>query len=247
MPRTLLLLAIIVYISLSSPAVAGEWVTLTNCSLLENASNDGDSFHVMHDGEEYLFRLYFVDCPESEDSLPKRIEEQSRDFGLTPEKILPLGKLASNATQQFLSRPFNVITRWQKAPGRSRLQRHYAFVEIQNKIPDLAAVLLTDGLARLHGVKASPSPDLKPSEIAAIYENCEAEAKAARRGAWQSSLASIQAHDPNEKMYDYTTADGIVVKLKQISAPPMRSSEAIKFNAPYPSSTPLPVPPQLKR
>jgi endonuclease YncB( thermonuclease family) len=33
---------------------------------MENASNDGDSFHVKADGEERIFRLYFVDTPESE-------------------------------------------------------------------------------------------------------------------------------------------------------------------------------------
>lgn len=44
---------------------ADKWVTVKNCRLLENASNDGDSFHVKADGEEYLFRLYHVDTPES--------------------------------------------------------------------------------------------------------------------------------------------------------------------------------------
>lgn len=240
MLKLISLLSLVAYISLSCPANAGEWVTLTNCRLLENASNDGDSFHVMHNGEEYLFRLYFADCPESEDSLPKRIEEQSRDFGLTPQNILAVGKFASNFTRQVLSKPFNVITRWQKAPGRSRLQRHYAFVEIQNEIPDLNALLLTSGLARLHGVKASPLPDLKPAELAAIYGKCEAEAKAARRGAWGASKAPVETSNnsdrpvvvPNnsardEEKYYYITYDDQTVRFEKptFQPPPQLKGE----------------------
>jgi hypothetical protein len=37
---------------LSGSAFADEWQTLTNCRLIENESNDGDSFHVEADGEE---------------------------------------------------------------------------------------------------------------------------------------------------------------------------------------------------
>jgi endonuclease YncB( thermonuclease family) len=256
------LLAVIAYVALSCSVFAGEWVTLTNCRLLENASNDGDSFHVMHEGEEYLFRLYFVDCPESEDSLPQRIEAQSKDFGLTAEAILAVGKAASNFTQQVLSRPFHVITRWQKAPGRSRLQRYYAFVEIQHEIPDLNNLLLTTGLARLHGVKVSPSPDLKPAEITAVYGRIEAEAKAARRGAWGASKAPVETSNdsprpvvvPNdsvrdEEMYDYTTADGVTVRLKKTALPPPRDySQGLSFDSlALPSPTPRPIPRQLNR
>ena len=58
--RSQSLLSIILAICLASTALADEWKTLTNCRLIENESNDGDSFHVKADGEEHIFRLYFV-------------------------------------------------------------------------------------------------------------------------------------------------------------------------------------------
>ena len=48
---------------LCTPAFANDWQTIRNCRLIENESNDGDSFHVKADGEERIFRLYFVDTP----------------------------------------------------------------------------------------------------------------------------------------------------------------------------------------
>jgi hypothetical protein len=45
--------------------LAEEWQTLRNCRLVPNEWNDGDSFHVSHQGQEYIFRLYFADAPES--------------------------------------------------------------------------------------------------------------------------------------------------------------------------------------
>jgi len=38
---------------------------LDNCRLIADAYNDGDSFHVKADGKEWIFRLYFVDAPET--------------------------------------------------------------------------------------------------------------------------------------------------------------------------------------
>src|SRR5262245_9300497 len=46
-----------------------KWVTLTGCRLLTNQFVDGDSFHVTHKGNKYIFRLYFVDSPESDPAL----------------------------------------------------------------------------------------------------------------------------------------------------------------------------------
>ena len=42
-----------------------DWITLSNCQLITNKANDGDSFHVQANGTEYLVRLYFVDAPET--------------------------------------------------------------------------------------------------------------------------------------------------------------------------------------
>jgi len=59
---------------LASLAAAREpWVVLNQCQLIPNESNDGDSFHVRAAGKEYLFRLYFVDAPETAESFPERL------------------------------------------------------------------------------------------------------------------------------------------------------------------------------
>jgi hypothetical protein len=44
----------------------GEWITLENCQFLPDKYHDADSFHVRWQKEEYTFRLYFVDAPETD-------------------------------------------------------------------------------------------------------------------------------------------------------------------------------------
>ena len=68
-----------------APAIASDWQTIRNCRLIENESNDGDSFHVKADGEERIFRLYFVDTPEAESGgyVEGRVGEQAKEFGIT--------------------------------------------------------------------------------------------------------------------------------------------------------------------
>ena len=64
---------------------AKKWREYTGCNVIPNASNDGDSFHVKPSNiktRRYLFRLYFVDTPESEKSLPERLQEQADYFGI---------------------------------------------------------------------------------------------------------------------------------------------------------------------
>jgi hypothetical protein len=61
---------VIASLCLASLAYADEWQTLRNCRLIENESNDGDSFHVETNGKEYILRLYFVDAPEAEEGGP---------------------------------------------------------------------------------------------------------------------------------------------------------------------------------
>lgn len=131
---------------------AGDWVLLKNCRLIDNQSNDGDSFHVRANGEELIFRLYHVDAPESEmdSAVADRISEQAAHFGITEEQTLRGGEMAKNFTKKALSQPFVVATRFQKAMGRSKLQRYYAVVLVGGDA-DLAEMLVRAGLARAHG------------------------------------------------------------------------------------------------
>ena len=160
---------------------------MDDCRLIPNEYNDGDSFHVEHDGEEFIFRLYFVDCPEAENSFPERVEEQAQYFGISSERSIEIGRYAKAATEQILSDGFKVVTRWQKALGRSKLTRFYAFVLVEGQDPkteDLNAILISNGLARLHGVKAAMPDGESIQELESLYEDLENEAKDGGFGAW---------------------------------------------------------------
>lgn len=169
-----------------APTLPAQWSTLEGCRLLSNDFNDGDSFHVEHEGKEYIFRLYFVDAPETDLSFPERVAEQGKHFGISPEEAISLGKKAKKATERALSGRFTVITRFQGAKGRSGLPRYFAFVETGDR-KDLAAVLVANGLARVFGVKAISPEGTPASEQTVQYENLERRAKRQRLGAYRRS------------------------------------------------------------
>lgn len=158
------------------------WRTLTNCTLKANASNDGDSFHVLHAGEEMIVRLYFVDAPETANDFPERVQAQADYFSITPADALKVGKEAETFTRKELSRPFVILTRAQGAGGRSALGREYATVTPAGGT-DLAECLVSNGLARIHGVPVAGIG----AEIVAKLQKAEDAAKKARRGAWAHS------------------------------------------------------------
>ena len=68
------------------------WVVLNDCRLLRTESLDADSFHVKAAGQEYIFRLYFVDAPETDMSIAERVREQAQYFGLTLGQTITLGE-----------------------------------------------------------------------------------------------------------------------------------------------------------
>ena len=119
---------------------------LENCRLIPNQANDGDSFHVSAGEKEYLFRLYFVDAPETDEMAPRRLIEQAKYFGITVPQAIEVGRAAKDFTQEKLSQPFTVLTHMSDALGQSRLERFYAFVE--TKEGDLGEQLIRNGLAR---------------------------------------------------------------------------------------------------
>lgn len=165
------------------PGPPGTWVKLKDCRLAPSASNDGDSFHVIHDGQKFIFRLYFADAPETDESVQDRVKEQCRYFGVTREQLRKAGLEAKNQTTELLRKPFIVTTRSQDAMGRS--QRFYAVVSIGND--DLAETLVARGLARAKGTLAN-LPDGEPAkERMKRLKKLEAEAKENGAGIWSQS------------------------------------------------------------
>jgi endonuclease YncB( thermonuclease family) len=147
---------------------------------------DGDSFHVMtNDKREFIFRLYFVDTPESDMDVEERVREQAQYFSVSQEQVLQGGENAKTMSAKWLKRPFTVTTRWQNAQGRSRLPRYYAQVEVDGR--DLAELLVSSGWARAKGTVAI-LPDGKPAKNhMAKLKLLESEAKAKRVGLWAQS------------------------------------------------------------
>lgn len=161
------------------------WETLENCRIVKTWGTDADSFHIVHEGREYVVRLYFVDAPETSGSYPDRVREQAKYFNISPADCLQVGRLAAEFTEQLLDVPFTVVTRWQNAYGNGDLPRFYAAVRVNGE--DLSVLLTEQGFARRKGAQAS-YPD---GEEATVYRHrlidLEEKAKAAGRGGWSDA------------------------------------------------------------
>ncbi len=151
---------------LATALPAAELETIENVTLIEDDSNDGDSFKVQANGKELHLRLYYVDCPETTagtDAELERIRKQQYHFGLAdPVAVVRFGKQASEYVKRVLSQPFTVHTAYTFALGRSTMGRYYAFIETRDG-RDLGHLLVEQGLARIKG-RTRPDPHDTPSE-----------------------------------------------------------------------------------
>lgn len=156
------------------------WDMLTDCKLLRNGSNDGDSFHVKANGKERIFRLYYVDAAETSLAFPDRVADQAKYFNLDDRDTLRLGEEAKKFTDRMLSKgSFTVVTKWEDARGNSRLPRQYAFVVTDQG--DLDELLMAEGLVRLYGMRINgPFGSKKYGELKDLERN----AKREKAGAW---------------------------------------------------------------
>jgi competence ComEA-like helix-hairpin-helix protein len=161
----------------------GKWETLEHCELVTNALADGDSFHVLHSGREYVFRLYFVDAPEKDPTLTERIQDQAAYFGVAPESVTRAGVLAARFTRgQLTGTNFTVLTRWQNAMGRSSLARFYAVVLIGQA--NLAEELVAHGLARIYGLHANFPGGPRSTTFVNQLKHLELTAREKQLGVW---------------------------------------------------------------
>lgn len=223
LPAIRLAAAVCIFFPWGITAHAEQWDTFVDCALIPRwAGNDGDSFHVLANGKEYIFRLYFVDSPETSTEHPERVNAQAKFFGTTPGQVLATGEAAKHFTLGLLEKPFTVVTRWQDAKGSSSLPRYFAFV-VLNDGSDLASLLLENGLARFYGAKASPPAKIK-LEIA-NYARLQKRARDQKRGAWRGEGKNSQQDKTDEpSLADDTPAtedtpsptpadDGIPIKV----------------------------------
>lgn len=161
---------------------AKQWRVKEDCTLIENESNDGDSIHVRVNKRHYIFRLYWVDTPETDLRIPERVAEQAEYFGLTTEETIAIGKQAVAFTRQFLSTPFRVHTKFADAMGSSARDRDYALIEKDGKF--LHMELVRNGLARIHGLQEVSDDMPNAATMRSRLKYAEQEAKKEKLGAW---------------------------------------------------------------
>jgi DNA uptake protein ComE-like DNA-binding protein len=183
-----------------------NWIVLKDCRLIPNPANDGDSFHVSAGEKEYLFRLYLVDAPETDEMIPRRLIDQAKYFSITVPQTIEAGRVAKDFTQKKLSQPFTVFTHMSDAMGQSRLERFYAFVE--TKEGDLGEQLVRNGLARSYGFKSAP-PGLTSSRIEIEkLQQFEDEAKREKIGAWGANAGRLNVPAQTPSAFSSFVADG---------------------------------------
>src|SRR5437764_4882261 len=182
-----------------------DWIVLENCRLIPNPANDGDSFHVSVGEKEYIFRIYMVDAPETDEMVPRRLVDQAKYFGITVPQAIEVGRAAKEFTREKLSEPFTVFTHMSDAMGQSRLERFYAFV--QTSEGDLGEQLVRNGLARLYGFKGPP-PGLKSSRIEFDrLQQFENEARQEKIGAWGVNVGRLDVHPQNPSSFSSFVAE----------------------------------------
>jgi competence ComEA-like helix-hairpin-helix protein len=205
----------------SSAEARHKWVTFENCTLILNKSNDGDSFHVRVKRKEYIFRLYFVDTPETDNSVPERVDEQAKYFGVAIAQALQVGEVAKSFTANKLSKPFTVRTCMEDALGRSSRQRFYAMVQCQGQ--DLAEELVENGLARVHGASAGVARELVTEEEWIKLGRLEVEAKREKVGGWGVNFGRTNVRSEKEGGKPYDSFGAFFHEAKPASVPESES------------------------
>lgn len=164
-------------------AAEPQWQKLEGCTLMASKYRDGDSFHIMNDGKEFIFRLYFVDTPETDTRFPERIAQQAAYFGCTSDRAIKVGKEAAEFTSQTLAgKIFSIYTCWQDARGASSLPRYYGIVEIGSK--DLATLLVENGFARIYGKRITRPDGTDSKAYRDELKALEVKARNAGKGGW---------------------------------------------------------------
>jgi len=191
-------------------AAAGEWQTLDKCRLAPDKYMDGDSFQVLHEGKNHIFRLYFVDCPETDTSFPKRIADQMEDFGLSKDSaVVAAGEKAKEFTKKYLAGQFTVLTKWEDARGNSRLPRNYAIILVGKK--NLAEDLIRAGYARAFGMPTDYPDAPRAKSFKDGLRRLQATAIRQKVGAFAGTsrvLAPTETAVPEREYVDYESEIG---------------------------------------
>lgn len=223
MTRLLLMMMLGCIISLvPAPQASGQsegvWEVLDQCRLVPSGINDGDSFLVEHAGEEHVFRLYFVDTPETYDTYMDRIRDQARYFQIETDQVIATGKEASAFTEKFLQGRFRVITKWTDARGGQSAKRYYALVLKDGDY--LNHALVEAGLARIYGMPTRerwPGGET-PEQFLRHLKQAERNAQRGQKGIWalnNNPQQNFFANTQSERNGNVPTANITAVPIDQ--------------------------------
>lgn len=185
--RFLGLLLCLGVVTASASTASRKWERLENCRLVASIGNDGDSFHVQHQGRTYVFRLCYVDTPEGSHFhwLETRLREQEDYWKISRNELFKTAEIAADFSRNQLSRGFTVRTNWHDAKGSGAEKRFFALIETPKG--DLAELLVANGLARVYGYMP-PHPDGKNGPaIMSRLRGLEDLAFHKKLGAWKTS------------------------------------------------------------
>jgi competence protein ComEA len=161
---------------------------------VDHPENDGDTFHARRDGKEFIFRLYCVDAPETDSTLPERVAEQAAYFGVPRAQVLEIGREARRYAADFLKEGFTAVTSWQKARGPGTKERFFALLLVGES--DLAKELVKQGLVRIHGPAANWPETSKAAVALRELRSAESAAKTQGLGGWKKASALVAASPP---------------------------------------------------
>ncbi|MEZ5328550.1 MAG: thermonuclease family protein [Verrucomicrobiales bacterium] len=164
-----------------------NYEVLLGCELVESRANDGNTFRVRHRDNEYVFRLYFVDAPETTNSSPDRIRSQTKYFNyITEQQLLETGIEAREFALKILrTRPFTVFTQWDKL-----LQSHrfYGMIQVTTNEGErrfLSEFLSNRGYAAIETVGRKLPNGVEENVYRTHLRGLEEVAQKARVGAWR--------------------------------------------------------------
>ncbi len=169
-------------------AEGAKWRTYENCRLVTDAAYDGDSFHVRHGRRTEIFRLYFVDAPETDLQFPDRVQEQADYWKVSVARAMEIGEAATAFAETFLQPGFVVETLREDARGNSSKPRFFAFVRSAEG-QDLGLALVEAGLARIYGVARDLPDGTTAAKYRARLRAAERRAQREQRGGWQPQKA----------------------------------------------------------
>ena len=184
---------------IAQSVLANDLTPLRDCRLIPTKWADGDSFLVNSpERGEFTLRLYGADCIEwhvTDATDERRLRAQRRYFGISKagadarasiNLAKAYGEEAGKETRRALAKPFTVHTSFADARGDGKHKRIYGFV-ITSEGKDLAALLVSKGLARAFGVYRRTWDDRTHREYQEHLKDLETIALKKNAGVWKST------------------------------------------------------------